>query len=152
MCLWVSFDPWLLCEWVVFTMSSEAPPRSCRPTPVALSMDSIHLVFGLPLFLLPSIFPSIIVFSINLAVSCHAQSRTASFLSLVTSSDVQAYFALRLTCSSFWWSRQGICRALFQHHIQMHHFLPIRLLHCPAFMFVHIRWEYEGVDDLSLGL
>ena len=43
-------------------LSSTALVSSCKLKPLASFRESIHLIFGLPLFLLPSTFPSMIVF------------------------------------------------------------------------------------------
>lgn len=48
---------------VLSVLASAAPPSSCRLMPVASIMESILLIVGLPLLLLPSVFPNIIVFS-----------------------------------------------------------------------------------------
>lgn len=44
-------------------LSSRTLLSSCRLMPRASFMESLHLIFGLPLSLLPSIFPNSIVFS-----------------------------------------------------------------------------------------
>ena len=46
-------------------LSSAALLSSYSLVPVASLMDSTHLVFGLPLFLLPSVFPALLCFPKN---------------------------------------------------------------------------------------
>ena len=66
MCHWVSSWRPCLDEWcpqgrVHSVLSSAALPSFCRLIPIAFFKMSMLLIFGLSLFLLPSIFPSIIV-------------------------------------------------------------------------------------------
>ena len=56
-----SWDP--LNECCPQCLSSTALLSSCRLIPMASFIEPIHYTFGLPLFLLPSTFPSIIAFS-----------------------------------------------------------------------------------------
>lgn len=68
MCHWVSSDPWKPDEGVMATLSClQQPLSSCRLTPAAL-MESVHLIRGLSRCLLPSILPSITVFSKELCL------------------------------------------------------------------------------------
>lgn len=71
-------------------LSSTAGLSSCRFAPVASWMESAHLLFGLPVFLLPSMVPSIAVFPTEPAFAWRAPSRTASVLSLLPPSMFQA--------------------------------------------------------------
>ena len=77
----------------------------------------IHLIFGLPLFMLFSIFPRITVFSKEpcLFMMCPAVGQLP-FLSFLPPAMFQVSFVLRLTCSSSWQSK-GIHGARLQHHI-----------------------------------
>ena len=113
---------------------STAPLSSCRLVPVASFMKSIYLMFGLPLVLPSSVFPSIIVFLKEPYPPWCASSRTASGLLFLLLGIFQAEFSLGHTCSSFWWSGISVelsPSTIFQMN-QIFFFFTISLLHCPA--------------------
>ena len=59
--VWFFATPWTAaCQASLFITNSKSPPK---PMSIELVMPSNHLIFCSPLFLLPSIFPSIRVFS-----------------------------------------------------------------------------------------
>lgn len=59
--LWFLVTQWM--HDVHNVVSSTARPSSCRLTAIASYMEPIHLICSLPLCWLPSIFPSLIIFS-----------------------------------------------------------------------------------------
>ena len=81
-------------------------------------MPSIHLILGCPLFLLPSIFPSIRVFS-NESVLYIRWPKYWSFSFRISPSNEYS----RLISFSMDWfdllTVQGTLKSLFQHHIQV---------------------------------
>lgn len=64
----VGFYAWWLCEWVMCTVSCLQPCSAPVDSCMASFMESIHLMFALPLFLLPSILPCIIIISKELCL------------------------------------------------------------------------------------
>ena len=77
-CCWVGSKSWQPYEWMMCTMS--ALLSSCRLMPFLLLWSQPSLIFGLPFFLLPSVFPSIIVFPKEPCLLMCAQPGTASVL------------------------------------------------------------------------
>ena len=121
---------------------------SCKLKHVASFRESIHLVFGLSLFLWSSTFPSIIF------------SRDSYLLMMCPTYDSLSFniFASRDSLGLIWprthlyvfLAIQVIWKALLQHHISKESvvFL-ISFLYCPAFTLIHSDWKYK---DLGLGL
>ena len=95
----------------------------CLPKFMSITsvMPSNHLILCHPLLLLPSIFPSIMVFSNELVVPSGGQSigasASASFLSL----SIKGLFPLRLTSLISLWT-QGFSRVFCSTRVLKHHF------------------------------
>ena len=87
-------------------------PRVCLNSSIESVMPSNHLILCRPLLLLPSIFPSIRVFSNDLAL--YSQSIAASALVSVFPMNIQGWFPLGLTGLVSLLSR-GL-KSLLQHH------------------------------------
>ena len=82
-CHWVSSSSWRPCdEWGPQCLVLNRPAHQLQ-IHAYFFMDSIHTILSLPLFLLPSIFPSVTVLSKDPAFSWCTQSRTASVLSFL---------------------------------------------------------------------
>lgn len=79
---------------------------------MAFFMESIYFLIGLSLFLLPSIFASIIVFPKEPCLLLMSRSRTVSALLFLLPAIFQASFAPGTLLAV-----RGICTALLQHHI-----------------------------------
>lgn len=120
--IWQLFLCWLLKLFVLHTVGWAPPPgdpenewyphcpvlSTCRLRPVASFKQSIHLIFGLSLFLLSYVFPSTTVFSKESASASFTQSRTTSLFSFLPPMVFQASFALGPTGSCFCWSRASV--------------------------------------------
>ena len=78
-------------------------------------MLSNHLTLCQPLFLLPSIFPSITVFSNESAFWIKCQSIGASVSASVPPMNIQGWFPLGLTGLISWLSKETL-KSLLQHH------------------------------------
>ena len=97
-------------------------------------MPSNHLILCLPLLLLPSIFPSIRVFSNELAF-CISQSKCWSF-SISLSNEHSGSISFRID----WFDLlavQGTLKSLLQHHS-----LKTSVLQCSAFLMVQLSHLY----------
>ena len=75
-------------------------------------MPSNHLIFCHPLLLLPSIFPSIMVFSVNQFFSSAGQSIGASASASVLPMNIQDWFPIWFDLLTV----QGTLKSLLQHH------------------------------------
>ena len=78
------------------SLSFTLPPSLLKPMSIELVMPSNHLILCHPLLLLPSIFPSIRVFSNELALRIRGQSIEASASASVLPMNIQGWFPLGL--------------------------------------------------------
>ena len=82
---------------------------------IELVMPSNHLILSCPLLLLPSIFPSIRVFS-NESVLCIRWPKYWSF-SISPSNEYSGFISFRMDCFDFL-AVKATLKSLPQHHIQ----------------------------------
>lgn len=126
---------WAMESGKVTSSQPHAGYSACRLLPMASLMDSVRLIRGLPLFLLPCIFPALLSFPKASAISWCAQSgRTASVLAFVPPAMFQAFFALGppvCLCPS------RVSVDLSSNTFQILVFFPMSLLHCTAFPSVY---------------
>ena len=87
-------------------------------------MASHHLILCHPLLLLPSVFPSIRVFSSEAAI----YSISTSALTLVLPMNIQGWFPSRLTCLISLQSK-GLSRVFSSTTVQRHQFFGAQLSH-----------------------
>lgn len=123
---------------------------SCTFIPMAFFMVSVYFIFGFPLFLLPSIFPSIIVFSKtpSLLMMC-LHKDNFSFVIFVSSNVLGLiYSGIYLL---IFLAVQSICRALFLPHISDDSFFFLLAFFTIQLLHLYIV-KYKGVVDLNLGL
>ena len=103
---------------------------------IQLVMPSNHLILGHSLLLLPSIFPSIRVFS-NESVLCIKWPKYWSFsFSISPSSERSGLISFRMDCLDLL-AVQGILKRLHQHHS-----LKASILRCSAFFTVQLSHLY----------
>ena len=99
-------------------------------------MQSSHLILCHPLLLLPSIFPSIRVFS-NESVLCIRWPKYWSFsFSISPSNEHPGLISFRMDCLDFL-AVQGTLRSLLQHHSSK-----ASILQCSAFFTVQLSHPY----------
>ena len=121
--------------------------------PIKLVMPSKYLIPCHPLLLLPSIFPSIRVFSNESAV-CIRWPKCWSFsFSISPSKEYSGLISLRIDWFDLL-AAQGTLNSLLQHHS-----LKASFLRCSAFFMVQLTsendyWEDHSFDytDLSMGV
>ena len=95
-------------------------PRTCSNLFTESVMPSNHLILCCPLLLLPSIFPSIRVFS-NESVLCIRWPKYWSFrLASVLPMNIQDWFPLGLTCLIL--QPKGLSRVFSNTKVQKHQF------------------------------
>ena len=120
--------------------------RLLKLTSIEPVMPSNHLILCCPLHLLPSIFPSIRVFS-NESVLCIRWSNYWSFSFSISSSN--EYSGL-ISFSLDWLDLlpvQGTLKSLFQHHSSK-----ASILWCSAFFYsptltsIHDYWKNHSLD------
>ena len=96
------------------------PITNCQSLPKSMSIESVmpsnHLIFCHPLLLLPSIFPSIRVFS-NESALCIRWPKYWSFsFNISPSSEHPGLISFRMDCLDLL-AVQGTLKSLLQHHI-----------------------------------
>ena len=101
-------------------------------------MPSNHLIFRHPLLLLPSIFPSIRVFSNESTLCISGQSIGVSASTSVLPMKTQDWSPLEWTgCISLLSKGQGTLKSLLQHHSSK-----ASILQCSAFFVVQLSHPY----------
>ena len=110
---------------------------------IELVMPSNHLVFCHLLFLLPSIFPSIRVFS-NESALCIRWSKYRSFSFRISPfNDYSGLISFRID----WFDLpavQGTLKSLLQHHISK-----ASILLCSAFFMVQLSYPYMTTGKIT---
>ena len=113
-------------------------------------MPSNHLILCCPLFLPPSIFPSIRVFSVNQLFTSGGQSIGVSASASVPPMNIQGWFPLGLTGLISLQSK-GLSRVFSNTTVQKHQFFSTQPLRGPALISIHDYWKNHSSDytDLS---
>ena len=133
-------------------MKANRPGSSMIGLPKFMSIELVmpfnHLILCCPLLLLPSIFPSIRVFSNESAV----QIRWPKYWSF-SFSPSNEYSGL-IFCKIDWFDLlavQGILKSLLQHQFEGINFLALCRLYGPAFTMLFYYWKDHSFDctDLS---
>ena len=96
-------------------------------------MPSNHLVLCHPLLLLPSIFPSIRVFSSELAFHFRWPKYWSFSFSISHSNEYSGLFSFSID----WFDLQGTIKSLLQHHSSK-----ASIFWCSAFFLIHLSHLY----------
>ena len=97
---------------------SRRPPK---PMSIESVMPSNHLILCCPLFLLPSIFPSIRVFSNESTLRMRWPKYWSFSFSIIPSKEHPGLISFRMDWLDLL-AVQGTLKSLLQHHIQKHQF------------------------------
>ena len=108
-------------------------------------MPSNHLILCHPLLLLPSIFPSIRVFSNESALRIRRPKYWSFSFNITLSSEHYDWFPLRWTG---WISLQskGLSRVFFNTAVQNHQFFSAHLSLSPTLTSIHDYWKNHSFD------
>ena len=107
-------------------------------------MPSNHLILCHPLLLLPSIFPSIRVFS-NELVLCIRWPKYWSFsFSIIPSKEHPGLISFRMDWMDLL-AVQGTLKSLLQHHSSINS-LALSFLYSPTLTSIHDYWENHSFD------
>ena len=112
---------------------------------IELVMPSKHLIFCRPLLLLPSIFPSIRVFSNESALRIRWPKYWNFSFSISPSNEYSRLISFRMD----WFDLlaiQGTLKSLLQHHSSK----ALRLLYGPILTFIHNYWKNHSFDYTDL--
>ena len=132
--VWLFATPWTAARQAsLFITNSWSPPK---PRPIKLVMLSNHLILCHPLLLLPSIFPSIKVFS-NGSALCIMWPKYWSFsFSISPSNEHPGLISLRMDWLGLF-EVQGTLKSLLQHHSSK-----ASILRHSAFFIVQLSHPY----------
>ena len=111
---------------------------------IELVMPSNHLILCYPLVLLPSIFPSIRLFS-NESALCIRWPKYWSFTFGISPSNEQpGLISIRMDCLDLL-AVQGTLKSLLQHHSSK-----ASIIQCSAFFIIQISHPYMTTGKLQL--
>ena len=113
--------------------NSRSPPK---PMSIELVMPSNHLILCHPLLLLPSIFPSISVFSNESALYFRWPKYWSFSFNISPSNEHPELISFRMDCLDLL-VVQGTLKSLLQHHSSK-----ASILRCSAFFIVHLSHPY----------
>ena len=133
-CVWLFATPWTAaCQASLSITSSQSSPKLMSTESV---MPSNHLILCHPLLLLPSIFPSIRVFS-NKSVLHNRWSEYWSFsFSISLSNEYSGLISFRMNWLDLL-AVQGTLKSLLQHHSSK-----ASILRCLVFFLVQLSHPY----------
>ena len=140
--VWLFATPWTAaCQAFLSIINSWSPPK---PMSTVLVMPSNHLILCHPLLLLPSIFPSIRVFS-NESALCIRWPKYWSFsLNISPSNEHPGLISLRMDWLDLL-AVQGTLKSLLQHHSSK-----ASILRCSAFFTVQLTSIHDHRKNHSL--
>ena len=121
---------------------SQSPPK---PMPIESVMPFNRLILCLPLLLLPSIFPSIRVFSNESALLIRWPSIGVSASTSVLPMNTHYQYPLEWTA---WISLQSkrLSRVFSNTTVQKHQFFIFSFLYSPTLISVHDHWKNHSFD------
>ena len=110
-------------------------------------MPSSHLILCHPRLLLPSIFPSIRVFSSESVLQISGPKYWSFSFSVSTSNEYPWLISFRMDCWDLF-GAQGTLKSVLQHHSSKASILPCSLifLSSPALTSIHDYWKNHSFD------
>ena len=136
--------PWTAaCQASLSITNSQSLPK---PVSIDLVMTSNHLILCRPLLLLPSIFPSIRVFS-NESALCIRWPKYWSFsFNISHSNEHPGLISFRMDWLDLL-AAQGILKSLLQHHSLKASILQRSVfLYSPTLTSIHDHWKNHNLD------
>ena len=113
--------------------NSQSPPK---PMSIELVMPSNHLILCHPLLLLPSVFPSISIFSNESALRIRWQKDWSLSFNISPSNEYPGLISFRMDWLALL-AVQGTLKSLLQHHSSK-----ASILQCSAFFTVQLSHPY----------
>ena len=151
----ISSVPLLSCVWLFVTPWTTALQASlsitnCQSLPKPMSVESLlpsnHLILCHPLLLLPSIFPSIRVFSNESALHIRWQKYWSFSFNISHSNEHSGLISFRMS----WLDRlalQGTLKSLLQHHSSKASILRrSAFFYSPTLTSIHDYWKNHSLD------
>ena len=132
--VWLFATPWTAARQASLSITNSwSPPK---PMSMESVMPSNHLIFCLPLLLLPSIFPSIRVFSNEPVLHIRWPKYWSFSFSISPSNEYSGLISFRVDWLDLI-AIQGTLKSLLQHHIPK-----ASILQCSAFFIVQFSHPY----------
>ena len=129
--------PWIAARQASLSISNYGTPP--KPMSIELVMPSNHLILCCPLFLLPSIFPSIRVFSNESAVRFTSAKYWSFTFNISPSKEHPGLISFRMDWLDLL-AVQGTLKSLLQHHSSK-----ASILRCSAFFIVQLSHPYMTI-------
>ena len=121
-------------------------PESTQIQSIELMMPSKHLILCCPLLLLPSIFPSITVFSNESALCMRWPNYWSFSFNISPSNEHPGLISFRMDWLDLL-AVQGTLKSLLQQHSSK-----ASILHCSAFFIVQLSHPYPHAHPTCCGL
>ena len=135
--VWLFVTPWTTaCQASVSITNFRSSPK---PVSIESVMPSNHLILCRPLLLLPSIFPSIRVFSNESVLRIRWPNYWSFSFNISPSNEHPGLISLRMDCLALL-SVQGALKSLLQHHSSK-----ASILLCSAFFIVQLSHPYMTI-------
>ena len=112
-------------------------------------MPSNHLILCYPLLLLPSIFPSIRVFSNESVLHIRWQKYQSFSFSISPSNEYSGLISFRMDWLDLL-AVQGTLKSLLQHHSSSINSSVLSFLYGPTLTFIHDYWKNHNLDQIDL--
>ena len=142
-CVWLFATPWIAAHQASLTIiNSRSPPK---PMSIESVMPSNHLILCHPLLLLPSVFPSINVFSKMSALHIRWPKYWSFSFNISSSNEHPGLICFRMDWLDLL-AVQGILKSLLQHHSSKASILWLIFLYSPTFTSTHDHWENHSLD------
>ena len=128
--VWLFATPWAAaCQASLFITNSQSPPK---PMSIESVMPSNHLILCCPLLLMPSVFPSIKVFSSESALHIRWPKHWSSSFNINPTNEHPGLICFRMDWLDLL-AVQGTFKSLVQRHSSK-----ASILQCSAFFIVHL--------------
>ena len=138
--------PWTTARQASLSIiNSWSPPK---PMSIESMMPSNHLILCCPLLLLPSIFPSIRVFSNESALRIRWPKYWSFSFSIIPSKEIPGLISFRMNFLDLF-AVQGILKSLLQHRFESINSLVLSLLYGPTFTSIQVKCIYLHKNNFS---
>ena len=122
--------------------NSQSPPK---PMSIKSMMLSNHLILCCPLLLLPSIFPSIRVFSNESALRVRWPKFWSLSFNISPTNEHPRLISFRMDWLDLL-AVQGPLKSLLQHHSSKASILRCSVLYSPTLTSIHNHWKSHSLD------
>ena len=141
--VWLFTTPWTTAHQASLSITNSWSPS--KPMSIESVMPSNHLILCRPLLLLPSIFPSIRVFSNESALRMRWPKYWSFSFNISPLMNTQDWSTLGWTG---WISLQskGLSRVFSNTTVQKHHSLALSFLYNPTLTSIRDHWKNHSLD------